>query len=126
MPIGKEAGSFALKSTSMTKGVDSAGNHTFVVNLEGTVSGGWSGTVLTTMHVTTADMKSGTYSTCGAAYLADGTVISGNGNGVIGALGGHKWRLNSVDLFSDGSRVAIESEMSLADRSVKGKLFLIE
>ena len=126
MPIGKEVASFSMKSTSLTKGIDSAGNHTFVINLEGTVTGGWSGTVLSTMTVTTPDMKSGTYSTCAAAYLADGSVLTGNGNGVFHALGGHKWRLNSVDLISDGTRLAAESEMSLADRSLNGKLFPIE
>ena len=40
MPIGKEVGSYSLKSTSISKSVDAAGNHVFVQNMEGTVSGG--------------------------------------------------------------------------------------
>jgi hypothetical protein len=45
----------------MTKGVDSAGNHTFGINVEGPVTGGFSGTALATITVTSSDLESGPY-----------------------------------------------------------------
>ena len=78
MAFGKEVASFAMQSTSMTKGTDSAGNHTFDMNMEGTVSGAWSGTILLTMIGTTADFQNGTYTADNAAYLDDGTVLIGS------------------------------------------------
>ena len=123
MPIGKEVGSFSTNSTSITKGVDSAGNHTFALNLEGTVTGDWNGTVLVTLTCTTPDFKSGTFTTDAAAYLEDGNVITASGNGVIAALGGHRWRLNGVERISDGSRDAFEGEIDLASRSYNGKMY---
>jgi hypothetical protein len=107
----------------MTKGVDSAGNHTFVMNMEGTVTGGWDGTVLLTMIATTPDIKNGTYTSSAAVYLEDGSIITGNGGGVFAALGGHKWQTNGVDLLSDGSRIAVEGEIDLANRSYNGKIY---
>ena len=75
------------------------------------------------MTATTADFKSGTYTITAAAYLDDGIVVTGNGSGVFETLGGHSWRLNGVDIILDGTRVASEGELQLADRSYNGKMF---
>jgi hypothetical protein len=123
MPIGKEIGSFSLTSTSMTKGVDSTGNHTFVMNMEGQVSGGWNGTVLATIIATTADINTGSYTISVAVYLDDGEVLTGSGCGIIRSLGGHKWRLNGVDLISDGTCIASEGDLELATRTYSGNVF---
>ena len=122
MPIGKEVGSVSMKGTSITKGVDAAGHHTFVLNLEGTVTGGWTGTVIMTMNITTSDNSSGTYTASAVAYLADGSVIPSSGSGLTRALGGHKWRLNGLGLLADGTQLAIEGDMELATRSFNAKL----
>lgn len=125
MPIGKEIGSYSAKATSITKDVDGAGNSVFVLNLEGTVSGGWKGTVLSTLITTTGDFEAGTYTSSVSVYLDDGSVVSGEGTGVLKSLGGHKWQLNGTDLVSDGTCIASEGVMTLADRSLTGKIFEI-
>lgn len=114
-----------MKSTSITKDVDSAGNHTFVLNMEGTVKGGWAGTVLMTMTAVTADNKTGTYTASSAAYLTDGSVITSSGSGVSLAIGGHKWQINGTVLLSDGTPLALEGELELASRSLNAKVFAI-
>jgi len=126
MPIGKEIGSFSLNSTSLRIGVDAGGNNTVTITLEGEVSGGWSGTVLSTMDVTMADLnESGSYVSNVAVYLNDGGIVTGSGTGIIAAIGNHKWRLNGVDVISDGSRIAMEAEIELATRKMTGKIFEI-
>ena len=75
MPIGKEIGSYSAKATSITKDVDAAGNSVFVLNLEGSVSGGWNGTVLSTLITTTGDFEAGTYTSSVSVYLEDGSVV---------------------------------------------------
>jgi len=125
MPIGKELGSYSAKATSITKDLDSSGNSVFVLNLEGTVSGGWSGTVLSTLITSTGDFQTGTYTTSVAVYLDDGSVLTGEGTGVLKSAGAHQWQLNGTDLVSDGTIIASESILTLADRSMSGKLFEI-
>ncbi len=125
MPTGKEVGAFTTTSTSMTKGVDAAGNHTFVMNVEGSVTGGWSGTILGTLIATTADFQTGSYTADFAAYLEDGSVVTGSGGGTLGSTGGHQWQLNGTALLSDGSRVATEGILELANRTYNGKMFEI-
>jgi hypothetical protein len=125
MAFGKEVASFSTKSTSMTKGTDAAGNHTFDMNMEGTVSGAWSGTLLLTMIGSTADFQSGTYTADSAAYLDDGSVVTATGGGVFGATSGHKWQVNGTGVLADGSRFAAEAVLDLASRSYNGKIFEI-
>ena len=125
MAFGKEVASFSTKTTSMTKSVDSAGNHQFDMNMEGTVSGAWSGTVLLTMIGSTSDFQSGTYTADSAAYLDDGSVVTGTGSGVFGSVGDHKWQVNGTGVLADGSRFAAEAELDLASRSYNGKIFEI-
>ena len=119
MPIGNEVGSFSTTATSMRKGTDAAGNHTFVMNVEGTVSGGWSGAILGTVTAASGDFKTSTFTADFAAYLEDGSVMSGRGSGTLGAQGGHQWQLNGTALFSDGTRVATEGVLELASRGLQ-------
>ena len=123
MPIGKELGTFSAKATSINKDIDSSGNSMFVMNLEGTVSGGWNGTVLSTLIVSTGDFQTGTDSTSVAVYLDDGSVLTGEGTGVLKPVGAHQWQLNGTDLVSDGTVIASEATLILEDRSMSGKLF---
>ena len=125
MAIGKEVGAFTSTATSMTKATDSAGNHTFTMNVEGTVSGGWSGAILGTINARSADFTRGTYEADFAAYLDDGSVIAGTASGVIGATGGHKWQLDGVGLLADGTRVGTEGVLELSSRTYNGKMFAI-
>ncbi|GEM_PF-381190 len=125
MPIGKEVGAFTSSVTSMTKSTDAAGNHVFVINVEGTVSGGWSGAVVGSLTGSTADFTTGTYTADFSAYLADGQVLTGIGSGAFGTQGTHQWQLNGIAVISEGSRVATEGTLELANRSYNGKMFAI-
>ena len=122
MAIGKEVGTFSANSTSIKVSVDSDGGRVFEINYEGTVSGGWTGTVLSTMTARTHDYQTGTYTADVVAYLDNGHILSGQGAGVLSGLGNHKWQINGVDLVSDGSRISAEGVMSLADRNFSGTL----
>ncbi len=125
MAVGNEVGAFSSAITSMTKSRDAAGNHTFVLNVEGTVTGGWSGAIVGTISGTSADFKLGAYTADFAAYLDDGNALSGTASGVIGAQDGYQWQLNGVALISDGSRVTTEGVLELASRTYNGKMFAI-
>ena len=122
MAIGKEVGTFSTNSTSITSSVDANGDKVFVMNYEGTVSGGWNGMVLSTLTARSSDFQTGTYTANVTAYLDDGQILTGEASGLLKSLGGHKWQLNGVDLVSDGSRIASEGVMSLADRNFSGTL----
>ena len=126
MPIGKEVGSYTVTATSITKEVDAAGNSVFTLNYEGTVSGGWNGSVLSTMTSTTSgNYAAGTYTSTVSVYLEDGSVVTGEGSGVFRSVGGHQWQLNGTDLVSDGSCIASEGVLKLADKTLTGKIFEI-
>ena len=126
MSIGKEIGSYAVKGTSIEKTVDMAGNNVFTMNFEGTVSGGWEGSVLLTLTATTGDYQTGTYTSTVSVYLKDGSVVNGAGSGVLRSVGAHEWQLNGTDLASDGTCMASEGVMKLADKSLTGKIFEIK
>ena len=125
MPIGNEVGTGSSNATSITKGGDDAGNHTFAINCEGTVSGGWQGASLMTINAVSKDLKSGTYTATAAVYLEDDSSLSADGGGVLAALGGRRWQLNGIALLDDGTRVAFEGVLALADHSLNGKLYAI-
>jgi hypothetical protein len=125
MPIGNEVGTLSFNATSITKGVDGAGNHTFAINCEGTVSGGWQGTSLMTVNVVSKDLKSGTYTATAAIYLEDGSSLTADGDGVLGALGERRWQMNGIALLGDSTRAAFEGVLVLADHSLNGKLYAI-
>ena len=125
MPIGNEIGSYSVNATSIEKEVDAAGNSVFTINFEGSVSGGWKGSVLSTMKSTTSDYQTGTYTSNVSVYLDDGSVVEGAGSGVFKSVGGHKWQLNGTDLVSDGTCIATDGVLTLADKSLAGKIFEI-
>ena len=123
MPIGKEMGTFSLTTTSITN-LPSEGGFLFgQVNLEGTVTGELTGTVLLTMNFKTSDMKGGTYTSVAAAFLESGDTLNGEGSGCYESSGAHKWRMRGHDVLSNGSIIALEAEMDLASRTYSGKIY---
>ena len=58
-------------------------------------------------------------------YLADGSVVTGAGVGVLKPAGGHGWQLNVTDVVPDGAVIASEGILTLADRTSNGKIFEI-
>ena len=125
MPIGKEIAAFTSTMTSMTKTTDAAGIHTYLINVEGTATGGLAGAVLGTITATTANLQSGSFVADFTGYLADGSVLAGLGSGAFGLKGIHNWQLNGTGTFSNGARFASEGVMELASRSYNGKVFEI-
>ena len=125
MPIGKEIAAFTSTMTSTTKTTDTAGNHTYVINVEGTATGGLAGAVLGTLTLTTANLQSGSFVADFTGYLADGSVLAGLGGGVFFSKGVHSWQLNGTGAFSNGARFTSEGVIELAGRSYNGKVFEI-
>ena len=119
----KEIGTFTAKSTSITKSSQHGGAHNFQLNVEGNVTGEFEGVLLTTMNLTTNNLKSGTFGTDGAVYLKNGDIVVGIGVGVFSATGGHRWKLLGHILLGDGRLLRSESEIDLASRSWSGKIY---
>lgn len=113
MPTGREFGSYSLKSTPINKSVDAAGNRVFVLSMEGTLSGGWNGTVLSSITTTASDFEAGTYISKVSVYLADGSVVIGAGFGVLKSANGHNWQPNGTDVVSNGMVIASEGTRTL-------------
>ena len=122
MPIGSEIATFTTTVTSISKSTDAAGNHGYVINVEGKVFGGIVGMVLGTITATTSDLKSGSYTADFSAYLADGGVLAGLGAGVFGLVGGYSWQLNGTGVFTNGARLAHEGVVDLGSHSYNGRL----
>jgi hypothetical protein len=123
MSNGKEIAAFEYGATSITITPLPGGARNFQLNMEGTVSGAWDATAMSTMNIDTDDMKNGTFSATVVAYLADGTVVTGDGVGTTQAIGGNKWRIRSNAITSDGHSISTDGEMDLATRSYKGKVY---
>ena len=126
MPIGPEVATFTSTVTSITKSTDASGNHLYVLNVEGKVSGGIIGIILGTITATTADLKSGSYIADFSSYLADGGVVAGLGSGVFGLSGPYGWQLNGTGMFTNGARLAHEGVVDLSTHSYNGRLLAID
>jgi hypothetical protein len=90
------------------------------VNWEGTATG--FGTVFGTATFG-GGPKGGSYSLCTEAFMDNGDIVTGIGQGTFEAVGKHRWRTEGFMQISDGRRVAGEGEIDLAARSWKGKIF---
>jgi len=122
MALGKQVTEFSLKTTSLTYSPGPEGNIVISQNYEGTATG--FGAVLGTGTATGAiGMKSGTWTWFGAAYLENGDVLSGTGQGTFESMGTHKWRTVGFNQLSDGRTLALEGEVDLATRTWSGKLY---
>jgi hypothetical protein len=119
MAAGKQTGEYSLKSTSATFTPGPAGSTLVEVNFEGTATG--FGAVLGTATFVSAASKSGTYSWCCAAYLDSGDVMTATGQGTTQSIARHKWRTHGINELSDGSKMTVDGEIDLAERSWKGK-----
>ena len=66
--------------------------------------------------------KDGTFSQVGAAYLENGEILNGIGQGSYETKGKHRWTTASTIQISDGRRFASAGEIDLAARTWKGTL----
>jgi hypothetical protein len=121
MASGKQIGEASLKAITITHSPGPAGSVLTQVNWEGTATGGFGAVFSTATYV--GGPKSGTYSSCNVAYLDNGDRLSMIGQGTYESTGKHQWHVKGVMQLSDGRRITAESEVNLAERSMKGKLF---
>jgi hypothetical protein len=116
MALEKQIGEFSYKVTSTTYSETSA-----QINLHGTATG--FGTVEGTMTVTgEPGATSGKVSFRAAAFLDDGKIINGTGEGTWETVGKHKWRVRGIN-YVDGRTFASDGELELATQSFSGKLY---
>jgi hypothetical protein len=122
MALGKQVTEFSLKATSLTYTPGPEGTIIVAQNFEGTATD--FGTVLGTGTATAAaGLKSGTWKWFGVAYLENGEIVTGTGQGTFASMGTHKWRTVGFNQLSDGRTVALEGEVNLATRTWSGKLY---
>lgn len=123
MAIGKELGIFDIKSTSVTL-VPGKGNITTTqVNYEGKITGQFACKCFATMTLESEDGKNGTYKIYGRWFLEDGGYIDGFGEGQATSIGGPAWDVVGNAQMSNGSNLAVEGEINLADHFFIGKFF---
>ncbi|MGE0483118.1 MAG: hypothetical protein AB7Q81_03170 [Gammaproteobacteria bacterium] len=122
MHFGKEPVTGTYKATSIGKGPDAAGWHTFALNCEGTVKGAWTGVSLMTMNAVAADLASGTC-TASAVVSIDAPLSRrrhlGCSQPVVPPV-----RPDGFGLLADGRRFACAGMMALACRSLDGELYV--
>jgi hypothetical protein len=119
MATGKALGEFSLKAITATYSPGPAGGVLSQVNWEGTATG--FGTVFGTATFA-GGPKGGTYSLCSEAFMDNGDIMTGIGQGTFETVGKHRWRTEGFMQLSDGRRIAGEGEIDLSARSWKGKL----
>jgi hypothetical protein len=119
MAAGKPFGEFSFKMVGQTNTPGPAGSVLVQVNFEGTATG--YGAVFSTCTFIGGG-KDGTYSECASAYLDNGEVQSGIGQGTYESKGKHRWSTASIVQVSDGRRLATVGEIDLASRTFKGTL----
>lgn len=125
MPLGKSVGEFSLESTSITYQKETHGRQLISINMEGNLTGGdESRAVLGTLELDQKlEDKDGTYTWFGREFTIDGEARSARGAGFYRYSGSNHWELRGYIVFLDGTNVAIEAEMHLASRSLKGTLY---
>ncbi len=118
MALGQEIGTFELKITSWSHAED---RETVAITLDGKATD--FGTVLGTLTGRGAPgAKSGPCSWRSQAFLEDGDVVVGIGEGTWMESGNHQWRIRLTISIDDGRFVAVDGTLSLAGRSFNGKI----
>jgi hypothetical protein len=119
MASGKPIGEFSLKMVTQTNTPGPAGSVLVQVNFEG--SGTGFGAIFDTSTFIGGG-RDGTFSQVGSAYLDNGDVLSGVGQGTYESKGKHRWSTQSIIQISDGRRLSSTGEIDLAARTWKGTL----
>ena len=119
MASSKPVGEFSLKMITITNTPGPAGSTLTQVNFEGTGTG--FGAIFDTSTFI-GGAKDGTFSQVGSAYLENGEILGGIGQGTYESKGRHRWATASIIQISDGRRLASAGEIDLAARTWKGTL----
>jgi predicted amidohydrolase len=70
--------------------------------------------------------KGGTISANNVAWLENGDSMSAVSSGVFSESGTNTWRVRAMVIVSDGTVLLSEGEVSLAERTYKGKMYAWE
>ena len=121
-----QIGEFSLKHIGNTYGTNSSGDVTVSVNWQGEATGFgtvW-GTLISSNPLSESNATSGKVQWVGEAFLEDGSVLGGIGNGTWERPEGqHIWNLIvHVDL-SNGEKQRAEGTIDLESLMYTGKLF---
>lgn len=127
MALGDPIGEFEFTSRGVTVSEpSSSGGGSLKVDYEGPATG--YGFVASTMTFTVpeAGAKSGTVTANNVAWLENGDSMGGTVSGVFESSGTNTWRVRGMVIVSDGTVLLSEGEVSLADRTYKGKMYAWE
>lgn len=127
MSLSDPVGEFEFSSRGLTvSDPSSGGGGSITVDYEGTATG--YGVVASSMTFTVqqAGAKSGTVAANNIAWLENGDSLNGVSRGVFSSSGTNTWRVRAMVIVSDGTVLLSEGEVSLAERTYKGKLYAWE
>jgi hypothetical protein len=127
MSFTDSVGEFEFTSKGLTvSDPSSSGGGSLQVDYEGTADG--YGFVASTMTFTVPESgaKGGTVSANNIAWLESGESLSGVSRGVFAESGTNTWRVRAMVVVSDGTVLLSEGEVSLAERTYKGKMYAWE
>ena len=127
MALSDPIGEFSYTSRGLTvSDPSSSGGGSLQVDYEGTATG--YGFVASTMtfNVKEPGAKSGTISANNVAWLENGDGMSAVGTGVFDSSGVNTWRVRAMVIVSDGTVILSDGEVSLAERTYKGKMYAWE
>ena len=118
MALGQEIGTFKTKITSWSQAEDGG---SVAITVDGTATD--FGTVLATLTGQIAPgAKAGAGSWRSQAFLDNGEVAQGRGEGTWVESGKHQWRVRLIVTVSDGRFVAADGTLDLAGRTFNGKI----
>ena len=124
MPLGKEIGSFSVKSTCIRVIEVDGDARVLEGSFEGEVSGQLNGAILGTNTFTGTNEK-GTYQGHGVGLLASGSVNS-TSSGVYWLSGPNEWQTRGAVNLATGETIVGEGTIKFADRTWSGKIFELE
>ena len=123
MAVGKELGTFEMRSTSVTLEPGKGGAVILHVNFEGTSTGEIECEAIATMTVDSRDGKDGDYRISARCFLANGDILDANGHGKTTYGTDHNWDVAGVTEAQGGRSWAIRGDINLRGRSFTGKMF---
>ena len=127
MALGDPIGDFEFTSRGLTVGgPNDTGGGSLQVDYEGTATGYGFVASTVTFTVREAGAKSGTTSANNVAWLENGDSMSAVGSGVFNESGVNTLRVRSLVIVSDGTMLLSDGEVSLAERTYKGKMYAWE
>lgn len=123
MTVGKEIGTFDMKSTSVTLAPGTGEFLTIHMNFEGDVAGEIECRAIATMTVESNDGKNGDYKLCVRRFLNDGEILDAVGEGKTVLDGKHTWSVAGITEIAGRRTWAVQGKIDLEKRSFIGKMF---